>query len=229
MHLSSAVTLGLEAAFVALLGVVLPVLALASRRRFDEGRVPSGSRLFVQVIAQLLVIGALALVVGAAAGRLGGSAPRNLAATGAAGLSFLVVSAATMPLRWRKAPAEDRARLERILPKQRSDAPAWTVACLAAGWAEELAYRGVLTSILADWTGSFTAGALLSAGAFALAHAVQGPRSCAVVFFMALGFQALCVLSGSLIPAMIVHAAYDLIAGGVYARLAQRDAASRAA
>jgi membrane protease YdiL (CAAX protease family) len=217
--------LAIEAACVALLGVAIPLLAMASRRRFDEGRVPRGSRLFVQVIAQLLVIGAFATGVAAATGRLELATPRNLLATTLSGGTFLAVAALTMPWRWRLATPADRARLAQLLPQDRSDAVAWTLACLAAGWAEELAYRGVLTSILAGWTGSLAAGALLSAIAFALAHAVQGPRSALVVFAFALGFQGLCLLSGSLLPAMIVHAAYDLIAGAVYGRLARQGVA----
>lgn len=219
----SLVALIAELLFVALLGLTLPALAVASKRRFDEGRVPRGRALFLQILVQLVVVGVLATAVALVGGREMYAAPEWNAATIGGSLLFLILTAGSVPLRWRRTSREDRRRLARLLPRKSEDALPWTLLCLAAGWAEELAYRGVLTGILAGWTGSFVAGSLLSALAFGAAHAVQGWRSAVVVGAFALGFQALCVASGSLIPAMIVHAAYDLIAGAAYARLAARD------
>ena len=218
-----------EAAYVALFAAILPLLAFASRGRFDDGRIPAGRRLFVQVLAQLVVLGLIATVAAAVTGLPILAAPRLSAPVLASCAAFLAIAAGTIPLRWRRASPKDRERLGRLLPRGREDAATWTLVCLAAGYSEELAYRGVLTGILAGWTGSLLAASIFSAIAFGLAHAVQGMRSVAVVVVFGLAFQALCVLSGSLLPAMIVHALYDLVAGAAYARLAARERDERAA
>lgn len=215
--------LAAEISFVALLGVALPVLALASRRRFDEGRVPRGRALFIQVFVQLVVIGLIATAVAAITSMPAFVPPRLDVATIGGALAFLLIAAGSLPLRWRRASAEDRRRLGRLLPREREDAVPWILLCLAAGWAEELAYRGVLTGILERWSGSLVVASVISAIAFAAAHAVQGRKAALVVFGFALAFQALCEISGSLVPAMIVHAAYDLVAGALSARLAARE------
>ena len=60
---------------------------------------------------------------------------------------------------------------------------------------------------------------LLSAIAFGAAHAMQGFKSSAVIVLFALAFQLLVWTSGTLLLAMLVHAAYDVTAGFTYARL----------
>ena len=61
--------------------------------------------------------------------------------------------------------------------------------------------------------GSLYPAAFLSAMAFGVAHAVQGAKSMAITFVVALFFQAIVQLTGTLVIAMAVHAAYDIAAG----------------
>jgi membrane protease YdiL (CAAX protease family) len=60
--------------------------------------------------------------------------------------------------------------------------------------------------------------ALILAAAFAVAHAAQGWKSGLVIFCLALVMHALVEFTGSLLPAMLVHATYDIIAGLIIMR-----------
>ncbi len=215
--------LALEIAFAALLCLGLPFLALGTRRAFVDGKLPKGRHLHVMVLAQLLVLGLVATALALASGLPAPGAPRPLAAA-ATCAAFLAVALAAIPWRWNRATATERASIAGLLPQPGEGFKTFALVCLAAGWAEELAYRGVLFHLLAGWTGSAPMAAIVSAAAFGLAHAVQGLKAMIVVFLVGLAFQAMALLAGSLVPVMIVHAAYDMAAGVLYARLIARDA-----
>lgn len=105
-----------------------------------------------------------------------------------------------------------------MTPASRRELPGWDVMSAAAGIAEELAYRGFLLWYLSALVPPGWA-ILLSAAGFAAAHAYQGLRSVLVVFALGLIFGGLVVLSGSLWPAILLHALVDLEAGRFYMRL----------
>ena len=100
---------------------------------------------------------------------------------------------------------------------------------LAAGFAEEAAYRGLGMLVLGVLGIQPWWSALLLSAAFAVAHAVQGRLGVVIVFAMALVMHALVALTGTLLIAMVVHIAYDLVAVVVTARVIEADAASGAA
>ena len=98
---------------------------------------------------------------------------------------------------------------------------AWYVAAaIAAGIAEEAAYRGVAWSILWYSLGDPYSSALIVSIGFALAHWNQGWKSGLAILLIALLMHALVALTGTLVIAMVVHAAYDLIAGHLIRRQA---------
>jgi membrane protease YdiL (CAAX protease family) len=101
------------------------------------------------------------------------------------------------------------------MPRDSTERALWLTSSIAAGISEELVYRGVLTELLArtTTTGSLVAAALVSAGVFAVSHYMQGWKSMAIIYAMALLFQALAWYSGSLYVPMAVHALYDIAAG----------------
>ncbi len=99
-----------------------------------------------------------------------------------------------------------------------------TVVSLAAGVAEETAYRGVGMAILRWSLGSPLPAAPVLAVAFALVHWAQGWKSLITIFFMALLMHALVEFTGTLAVAMGVHTIYDIGAMLIYSR----DAAARA-
>lgn len=105
-----------------------------------------------------------------------------------------------------------------MTPGRRRELPLWDLMSVAAGIGEELAYRGFLLWYLSALVSSGWA-ILLTAAGFAAAHAYQGWRSVLIVFTLGLVFGGLTVLSGSLWPAILLHALVDMEAGRFYMRL----------
>lgn len=83
---------------------------------------------------------------------------------------------------------------------------------LTAGVCEETLYRGFLTWLVASYVG-LPAAIGVAVVAFALAHASQGRSGMIRVALGGLAFSFIVVLTGSLVPAMIVHALVDIAAG----------------
>jgi membrane protease YdiL (CAAX protease family) len=120
--------------------------------------------------------------------------------------------------RWRRA-VEERTRIVHLfMPETVKERAWWVLLSTLAGIGEEITWRGVQTALLAYMTGSFVAGAALSAISFGLAHSIQGWKSAALIAVFALGFQSVVWISGSLYVAMLVHALYDITAGFSYGK-----------
>lgn len=119
---------------------------------------------------------------------------------------------------------QERRRLLvfRIAPRTRQEWALWIVTILSASVIEEIVYRGVAMSILWYMLGNAWIAALISAIGFAGAHWTQGAKSGAMIFFIGLIMQGLVAVTATLVLAMIVHAAYDLVAGYLIAREARR-------
>jgi membrane protease YdiL (CAAX protease family) len=90
---------------------------------------------------------------------------------------------------------------------------------------EELAFRGVLFSLLAILTGQPLLAALLSAAVFGIAHFPQGGKSVGIVVVIGLVKQTLVAVTGTLWVAIVVHFVYDIAASARTARVARRRAA----
>jgi len=117
-------------------------------------------------------------------------------------------------LSWQLRSPDERRTLwmRHLLPRTSAQWVLWLVVSLAAGIAEETAYRGVLVVLLASLTASFVTAALLSAAAFAIVHYPQGAKSMGWVFAIGLVMQAVVSATGTLYVAMGVHAVYDVTA-----------------
>jgi membrane protease YdiL (CAAX protease family) len=135
-------------------------------------------------------------------------------AVGLYGLSVLV-----MRPRWRRAVEKRLPHLRYFMPQTPDERRWWVVVSTCAGVSEEITWRGVQPPLLAFVSGSPLAGAVLSAVLFGAAHAMQGFESAVVIVVFAMAFQLLVWTSGSLLLAIIVHAAYDVTAGFAYSRL----------
>ena len=113
-------------------------------------------------------------------------------------------------------------RLQRLVPKfndvefiiprspdeyQWFQAVSWT-----AGVCEELLYRGFLTWVVAAYVGMAPAVVIVSI-AFGLGHAYQGPRGVAKTGLVGLVLACIVLLSGWLVPAMIIHGLIDSASG----------------
>ncbi len=157
---------------------------------------------------------------------LGPTPPLRLALGFAAALGFAGLGFA----QWR-AIATRPDRLKRVL-KQFDDATPlmprtpgerWGFSALSitAGICEEILFRGFVTWYFAVWTGLIPA-ILISAALFGFAHFYLGGAHVLRTAIVGLVFGLLVLASGSLWPAIIIHALQDLLAGDLgYRALSQ--------
>jgi membrane protease YdiL (CAAX protease family) len=201
--------------FLLFIGVVLPLLAVQTARALRGGPLPLPRRHFyLQTIVLQVAILVFALFV-----KRDVLAPPTRPVAGAlAAAGLLGVAVAILVWRWPHRSDQSRTLLYELLPHGRSDLPLYFLLCVAAGFAEEIAYRGVTFALL----GGTWIAALVASVVFALGHAIQGWRSIGVIFVFALGFHAIVYVAGSLWYAIAVHIAYDAIAGVLIPRWEDR-------
>jgi membrane protease YdiL (CAAX protease family) len=197
-------------------GVLLPLLVIRSARGLRERGYPPRSKHFIAVIAQQVLFITVSVAV-ARAENLDLWAPpagwRSAAFIAAVSLAVMV---GVMAPRWRRNVEEREWKLYYFMPRSPGERSLWGGVSLFAGFGEELIYRGVMYALLWRLSGSWAAAALLVAVVFAVSHFMQGWKSMLVIFVIAVGFQAIYNLTGSLFPGMAVHFLYDLIAGLLY-------------
>lgn len=83
-----------------------------------------------------------------------------------------------------------------------------TLVAVAAGLAEEALFRGVIQVTLADWLGPIVA-LLVTSALFGLGHLLT-PTYAAIAALLGLYLGGLLIIFDNLLPAILVHAAYDL-------------------
>ena len=108
-----------------------------------------------------------------------------------------------------------------LSPRTARERRMWLAVSGLAGVSEEITWRGVQPVLIATLVHSPILAACIAAVMFGVAHIVQGWRSAFFGIMMALGFQSIVWLSGSLYLAMVVHFAYEAIAGVAIGRLAE--------
>ena len=89
---------------------------------------------------------------------------------------------------------------------------------LSAGFAEELVFRGFLLWALMQATGSVTLAVAASSVVFGIMHAYQDVGGAARAAILGAVLAVPVVLTGSIVPAMVAHAAIDLTSGLLLAR-----------
>jgi membrane protease YdiL (CAAX protease family) len=114
-----------------------------------------------------------------------------------------------------------------ITPRTASELPAFFGVSLTAGFCEEVLFRGFLIWVLQPVVGLWIAVAL-AALLFGAVHAYQGVAGVIRTGLFGLLFTAIVLLTRSLWPAIVLHAAVDAM-GGVIAWLVLRDPAPKAA
>ena len=99
-----------------------------------------------------------------------------------------------------------------MLPNTAIERLGWVLLSLTAGLCEELLFRGFMIRFLNGLGLGLPLAAALVASSliFGLAHAYQGPKGVIGATVGGLVFGLLFLLSGSLIPGMILHALVDL-------------------
>jgi hypothetical protein len=117
-----------------------------------------------------------------------------------------------------------RGRLEgvqRLLPSSRAEWPGFVPLAITAGICEEVLFRGFVLWALSQVLPDFWQAAFAQALLFGLAHAYQGPRGVFLTFIVGAFLTGVVWISGSLWPAMLVHALLDLNAGDLAIRVAE--------
>lgn len=213
--------------YIAAMVLLLPALAARSAHVLDSGEatLPARSAVHLNTLVTLAVLLGVSLTVA----RLEGVAlfpPWSPGLIDAAAVAvFLLVTLAALAARVGRLDRAMRKRLERVSMNNWRDpsqlAP-YTLVCVFAGVAEEVAYRGVLTELLTRVTGSQAFAVAVACVAFGAAHAVQGWRGAALASLFAALFHAVVFVTGNLYAAMIAHTTYDLLAGVVIAEHARR-------
>lgn len=207
--------------FLMIVFIVIPAMAWASRRAVTQGLEIPKIPLYSQLLGTQVFLLVLALGTDAAAGlelkRL--FAPPSAASWGWSGL-LLVTALLLVAVAWRWSSFGDRDLLRMLTPVNNDERLLWVVISVAAGLGEEITWRGVLPLILAQWTDQLWLIVLLSAVSFGLGHLMQGIGPAIVVTLFGAGFHLIVISGGSLWPAIIAHALYDLVVGFVIGRRA---------
>jgi len=206
-----------SAAFVLLVLIVMPIGAVRSKSIIAGGRgrrPPGRSDILARALVVQSLLFALAFIVARhqrmALWSWTGLRPVNVGVAIGALALLLAVGAISWQLR---TPDERRSLwMRHLLPRTAAQWALWLIVSLAAGVAEETAYRGVLVVLLASLTASFVTAVILSAIAFAVVHYPQGAKSMGWVFAIGLVMQAVVSVTGTLYVAMGVHAVYDVTA-----------------
>ena len=119
-------------------------------------------------------------------------------------------------LRWRQAYQaairREFTKIPGLVPNTAAERAVWIVISLTAGICEEVLFRGFLIRFLHESSLALPiAGALaVSSVLFGLGHLYQGFKSLVTTTIAGLCFGLLFLLSGSLLPGIVLHALMDL-------------------
>lgn len=215
--------------YVFVLGGVIPALAYISKREIDKGLVVPRLPFYAEAIVLQVILLAGSFYV-ASRNRIivfrgFETRPGDLLL----GLALFLFAYLAMWFGWRFTREETRRRLALLVPATTAERIVWAALSLAAAVAEEVAYRGVLVTLLQRSLRSWWMAVAVSSILFALAHLLQGWRSAAIVGVFGVLFHLLVRATGGLEPAIAVHFAYDLAAGLTLSRLMPRQESHDAA
>jgi len=215
------------AAYLALLVLIMPALAVAQLPAV-EGEVMPRVPVYVSSGVVILVLGLCGFLLGA--GSLGleamGLGPASWAevATGTLALTFAAVLLVYLFFFLRKATGlRENPLLIQLLPETPKEKVVFLSLSLAAGFGEELAYRGFLIPALTLVLGGEWGAAVVSSAVFGVLHAYQGWLGIARTAALGLLLAAAFLISGSLWPAIFAHAILDMLAGLVIGEALVKD------
>ncbi len=105
-----------------------------------------------------------------------------------------------------------------IMPATGRERSTFALLTAAAGWSEEVVFRGFLPVFLMPWFGSYLLAALPVNAAFGIVHGYQGPHGMARAGVMGLVLALGVAWTGSLWPSILAHTALNLLFGLVLHR-----------
>ncbi len=124
--------------------------------------------------------------------------------------------------RWRKKSFQQRHATFSFVPANGKELFHFVFLALAAGIGEEIIFRGYLIHYISFWAGNTPEGiltaCLLSSALFAFLHGYQGFKSMVKIFFLAMLFAGVYILSKSLVLVIFIHTLIDILSGwlGIY-------------
>lgn len=209
--------------FMAFFGVLLPIVAFRQRDRLTSIRPrPTRRQVYPSVLVQLTFFLILGLLTAWREGIAFWRWPLQVARPSLVTLAILgVMILATRPI-MRTAVARREPRAYFVMPDGAAEMSLWIAVSVMAGIAEEFVYRWVFADLATRLTGSLPVAWTLAILAFAIAHANLGARAMLMVAAFSLVAHLLVYTTGTLLFAIVVHAAYDVIAGFQYARFGQQ-------
>jgi membrane protease YdiL (CAAX protease family) len=210
-------------------------LGMRTLRAAPAGGVPAlRKRLWWRAIASQWLLTGVMLAVWFASWR--SPVSLGLALRPSAGLMGVLVGLATivsLVVRQRRALVEDEslrervrerlAPVERLMPHAAGEYPLFALLAVTAGVCEEILFRGYLLWYAAHWL-PLPAAYVTQAVVFGVCHLYQGGRGILMTGLAGAFFSAVLLVSGSLWPAMLIHALMDLHAGDLARRVFPPDA-----
>lgn len=209
--------------FLVFMAVIMPALALFSKKQLDAGFVLPRIRFYLESMFFQGIILSFAVFI---------ASRENIALTGAPppepvhlalGAGILVAGLAVMwvSLKWSSHALLERAFM--IAPETYQEKLTWIFVSAIAALTEETAYRAVLFALVEDLVPSMWVAVLITSVLFALAHLAQGWASAGVVLGYAIAFQLLYITTESLLVPVLAHFLYD-VAAGLYLAARRPDA-----
>ncbi len=220
-------------AAVVFLLTFLPVSMAAQGRQLATlpAEIPRAA-IYASSAAGLWILAALVMLAGLTSGfslaalglRAMAPGPLVLWTVGVTGAGLLLLGL-TRALRVRESPL-----LIHMLPRSRAERLAFVGLAVTAGVAEELIFRGFLIPALGLALGSVWFAAVLSSLVFGFLHGYQELPGMLRAGILGFGLALPLMVSGSLLPSILAHAAYDIVAGVFLSRrlLPAEDAGTRA-
>lgn len=194
---------------------VLPPLSIAQARALGAVALPARLSLYLQSAVSLWALAAITAIVA----RTGGitAAQLGLIVLPLADVLLwtggLTIAGVLLMLAAHRLGVRESATLAALLPRTSAERLAFVGLSLTAGFCEELVFRGFLVPAIMPAVDSAVVAALIAAAVFGLVHAYQGfagaIRAAALGMLLALPL----LLTGSILPAILAHAAIDLVGG----------------
>ena len=223
-----ALTLGLAA--IAILFLHNFLTEARDKKRLENGEPGVRMSLYATVMRHLWGLALVVTIAWLASGRdlvslgLGASVSGwqswlawGLAAAGCAYLIYSVASAATS-VKARQSlrrQIENAGDVDLIRPETSPEYARFRYLAVTAGITEEIIFRGFLIGTLSLFL-PLPFAAALSVLIFVLGHAYQGPAGMLRIVPISIVLTTIFVLSGSLWPAIILHAVTDLVGGALF-------------
>jgi uncharacterized protein len=203
----------------ALLGALPPLMILQARELVSLQPLPRQAAYVSSILSLWLLAGATAGV--AAIGNIDASSlglsslplgPFVLWSAGltAAGLAIVAV--------FHLAGFRESDVTRQLIPESPTEKALFVGVSLTAGVCEEYIFRGFLIYALHAASGSAAVAVVVSSAAFGLVHAYQQPAGAIRAGILGALLALSLVAAGSIWPAVIAHAALDLLAGLLLAR-----------